>query len=132
ADARDEAVLELVAADGLEAREQRGAAMNGVLLEDELGLDLVLRPGELLLGDRLLLELLHLLEQDLLQRLGRLPRHRGGPEPEQSGIEREVRIVAAGFERQPFLVDEVTIQARRPTAGTQGGERIERGPPRGL
>ena len=51
----EEAILERVAADQLEAREQRGAPVDGVLLEDERGLDLILGARQLLVAHRLAL-----------------------------------------------------------------------------
>src|SRR2546426_3815663 len=53
-----------------------------------------------LVGDRLLLEALHLGAELLLQRLRRLPRHRRRPEPEEVRVHREVGVVAAGLERE--------------------------------
>ena len=110
----DEGILERVAADHLETGEQRGAAVDGILLEHERGLDLVLGARQLLVGHRLGLEPLHVLaSSSLLERLRRLARHRRRPEPEEVRVEREVGVVAARLERQLALVDEVCGRAAR-------------------
>src|SRR5256885_16268079 len=56
ADLREELIFLRVAPDHLEPGQERGAAVDRVLLEDERCLDLVLRAPELLVGDRLGLE----------------------------------------------------------------------------
>src|SRR6185369_7098355 len=127
ADGGEIVVLERVAADQLEAGQQGAAAMNGVVLEDEAGLDLILGALQLDLADRLALEPLHVPHQLLLERLRGLARQRRGPEPEQVGVEGEVGVVTAGLEGQLALVHEVAVEPRGPAAGQDHREQLERG-----
>src|SRR6266850_428772 len=127
ADALEEFVFLRVSAEQLEARQQRGPAGDRVFLEDEPGLGLILGARELLVGHRLVAKPLHLREQLLLEGLRRLAGQRRGIEPEDVGIEREVRVVAPGVERELALVHEVAVETRRAPAAEHGREQLQCG-----
>src|SRR5207247_2471221 len=79
---------------------ERRPAVDRGLPEHERRPDLVLRALELLVGDRLCLEALHLGAELLPQRLRGRPRHRRRPEPEAVRLHRTVGAVAGGRRAQ--------------------------------
>ena len=110
----------------LEAGQGRPSRVHGILPPDEARLDLVLRPLDLLRGDRLRLHQLDLGEKGLLDHLGGLAGQRGRVEPEQVRIEGEVRVVPARSEREAALIGQLPVEARCPSLGQDRRQQIER------